>query len=43
MSDGYFCVTGRSEYEIAINRSRFITTLSPIENAEQAFDELMRI
>ena len=43
MSDGYFCVTGRSEYEIAINRSRFITTLLPIENAEQAFDEIKKI
>ena len=43
MSDGYFCVTGRSEYEIVINRSRFITTLVPIENAEQAFDEIKKI
>lgn len=43
MSDGYFCVTGRSEYEIVINRSRFITTLMPIENAEQAFDEIKKI
>ena len=43
MSDGYFCVTGKSEYEIVINRSRFITTLVPIENAEQAFDEIKKI
>lgn len=43
MNDGYFCVKGRSEYEIVINRSRFITTLLPIENADEAFDEIKKI
>ncbi len=43
MSDGYFCVKGRSEYEIVINRSRFITTLVPIDSADEAFDEIKKI
>lgn len=43
MNVSYYCVKGESEREIVINRSRFITTLVPVESAEQAFEEIGRI
>ncbi len=43
MNVSYYCVKEESEREIVINRSRFITTLVPVESAEQAFDEIKRI
>lgn len=43
MKESYFCVKGKSEREIVINKSRFITTLMPIESAEQAFEEIKKI
>lgn len=43
MSDSYYCVKGKSEREIVINKSRFITTLMPVESAEQAFEEIRKI
>lgn len=43
MTESYFCVKGVSEREIVINRSRFITTLMPIDSAEQAFEEIKKI
>ncbi len=43
MNCSYYCVKDRSEHEIVINKSRFITTLVPVENAEQAFEEIKKI
>lgn len=43
MTGSYFCVKGKSESEIVISRSRFITTLMPVESAEQAFEEIKKI
>lgn len=43
MKESYYCVRGESESEIVINRSRFITTLVPVDSAEQAFEEIKRI
>ncbi len=43
MRGSYYCVKGGSERETVINRSRFITTLMPIESAEQAFEEIKKI
>lgn len=43
MKDSYYCVKGASEHEIVINKSRFITTLMPVESAEHAFEEIKKI
>lgn len=41
--DWFFCVEEASENTIVINKSRFITTLVPVENYEDATDKYKRI
>lgn len=43
MSDAYYCVTEESVSEQIINKSRFITTLVPVRDAEEAFSQIKRI